>query len=263
MKLNWPIRGSHSHALCKHCNTIWKKSAEWSVVFEKCWFKMKDLSNSSSPKSTPAICFIQFRILWRIAGHLLLLRERTMDSLIPYSLANLKLFLTAYASAKTFIIAIFRDMRFSHANSAHWSQRLLRIHFSLSSIIIMATYSQRTLKNRNKRNGSKSINHNSQTCPFDPVKANFCFLRGPLRFLTAAKTYFVVAVDLSRVRMFLKIAIIFRLSYTSETLPARIKAREKRRKNVCAIASVHGCDWLVLGKGKNNYIISENKVQIK
>ena len=40
-KLNWPIRGSHSHTLCKHCNTNWQKSAEWSIVFEKCWFKQR------------------------------------------------------------------------------------------------------------------------------------------------------------------------------------------------------------------------------
>ena len=28
------------------------------------------------------------------------------------------------------------------------------------------------------------------------------------------------------------------------------KNTENRRKNVCAIALVHGCDWLVLGKCK-------------
>ena len=178
-------------------------------MFEKCWFKLKDLSNRSSPKTTPAICFIQFRTLWRIAGHLSLLRAWTMDWLIPCSLANLKLFLMAMLQ-KTLLL-----FRFSETCELCSSQQLLRIHFSLSSNIIKGD-SQWTLKNRNEQNGSKSINHSSQTWPFDQVKANFCFLRGSLRLLTAAKAYFVVAVDLSRVRMFLKMAINWRL-------PTRLK----------------------------------------
>ena len=49
--------------------------------------------------------------------------------------------------------------------------------------------SQRTLKHRKnkKQNGSKSTNHDRQTWPFDPAEVSFCFSRGPLRWLTAAK----------------------------------------------------------------------------
>jgi len=47
--------------------------------------------------------------------------------------------------------------------------------------------SQRTLKPRNKQNGSKSTNHDRKTWPFDPAEVSFCFPRGPLRWLTAAK----------------------------------------------------------------------------
>ena len=47
--------------------------------------------------------------------------------------------------------------------------------------------SQRTLKRRNKQNGSKSTNHDRKTWPFDPAEVSFCFPRGPLRWLTAAK----------------------------------------------------------------------------
>ncbi len=47
---------------------------------------------------------------------------------------------------------------------------------------------QRTTANRNKQNGSKSNNHNWQTWPFDLLEENFCFPRGSLRWLTAAKS---------------------------------------------------------------------------
>ena len=60
-----------------------------------------------------------------------------------------------------------------------------KMRFSLSSIIITIMEKQRTLKQRNAQNGSKSANHKSQTITF--LKENFCFLRGPLRLLTAAK----------------------------------------------------------------------------
>ena len=49
---------------------------------------------------------------------------------------------------------------------------------------------QKHAKNRNKQNGSKSINHNWQTQTFDPVEANFCFLSSLLRWLTTAKNLF-------------------------------------------------------------------------
>ena len=72
-----------------------------------------------------------------------------MDSLIPHSLTNLKLFLTAHASAKTFIIAIFRNMR-----------TLLRSAAAANTFFAVVNHnygdSQRTLKNRNKQNRSKS-----------------------------------------------------------------------------------------------------------
>ena len=46
---------------------------------------------------------------------------------------------------------------------------------------------QRTLKHRNKPNGSKSTNHKSKTMAFWTVSANVCFLRDPLRWLTEQK----------------------------------------------------------------------------
>ena len=96
-------------------------------------------------------------------------------------------------------------LRFSKTCKFCSSQRLQQNTFSLPSIIIMVTANEPW--KTDKQNGWKSIYHNWQVWPFDPVKANFCFLRGPLGWLTAAKTYFVIAVNLSRVCMFLKIAI--------------------------------------------------------
>ena len=81
------------------------------------------------------------------------------------------------------ITAVFRNMRTLS------SQRLLRSAF-LAAVNHNHGDIERTLKNRSKQNGSKSTSHDWQTSPFDPVKANFCFLRGPLGCLTAAKKVF-------------------------------------------------------------------------
>ena len=65
-----------------------------------------------------------------------------------------------------------------------------RIYSNSSSLpsIILICNSQRTLRNRNKQNGLKSTKW--QAWPFDSVKANFCFLKGLLRWLTVAKDVF-------------------------------------------------------------------------
>ena len=43
--------------------------------------------------------------------------------------------------------------------------------------------------------------------PFEPVKVNFCFLRGPLRWLTAGKNANVSSLLNFRIRLFLKSAV--------------------------------------------------------
>ena len=65
----------------------------------------------------------------------------------------------------------------------------------------------RTLKHRNTQNGSKSSNHKSETTTFEPVKVKFCFLRSPLRWLTAAKNAIVSWVLNFRIRMSVKSAV--------------------------------------------------------
>ena len=61
------------------------------------------------------------------------------------------------------------------------------------------------MKHRNIQNGSKSTNH--KPGPFEPVKVKFCFLRGPLRWLTAAKNAIVSWVLNVRIRTFVKSAV--------------------------------------------------------
>ena len=55
------------------------------------------------------------------------------------------------------------------------------------------------------KNGSKSTNH--KPCPFQHVKVKFCFLRGLLRWLTAAKNSNVSWLLNLRIRVFLKSAV--------------------------------------------------------
>ena len=66
-------------------------------------------------------------------------------------------------------------------------------------------HKQQTLKYRNIQNGSKSTNHKPWS--FEPVKVKFCFLRGPLRWLTAAKNAIVSWLLSFRIRMFVKSAV--------------------------------------------------------
>ena len=63
-------------------------------------------------------------------------------------------------------------------------------------------HKQRTLKHRSTQNGSKSTNHKLQTLTFWSVKVKFCFLRGPWRWLTAAKNAIVSWLLNFRIRMF-------------------------------------------------------------
>ena len=48
-------------------------------------------------------------------------------------------------------------------------------------------YKQRTLKHRNHKRDENPPSADHTSWPFEPVKVNFCFLRDPPRWLTAAK----------------------------------------------------------------------------
>ena len=49
---------------------------------------------------------------------------------------------------------------------------------------------------------------NHKPWPFEPIKVKFCFLRGPLRWLTVAKNAIISWVLNFRIRMFVKSAVI-------------------------------------------------------
>ena len=75
-------------------------------------------------------------------------------------------------------------------------------------------HKQRTLKHRNTQNRWKSTNH--KPGPFEPVKEKFCFLRGPLRWLTAGKNAIVSWLLNFRICVFVKSAV-----NSSSQLPER------------------------------------------
>ena len=68
-------------------------------------------------------------------------------------------------------------------------------------------HKQRTLKQRNTQNGSKSTNHKSQTMTFWTCEVKLSFLRGLLRWLTAAKNAIVAWLLNFRIRTFVKRAV--------------------------------------------------------
>ena len=70
-------------------------------------------------------------------------------------------------------------------------------------------HKQWTLKHRNTQNGLKFTNH--KLWPFKPIKVHvkLCFLRGPLRWLTAAKNAIISWLLDFRIRMFVKSAVIY------------------------------------------------------
>ena len=65
-----------------------------------------------------------------------------------------------------------------------------QLRFSLPSILITITSNEPSNTETQKKDRNPPIrNHNPW--PFEPVKVKFCFLRGPLRWLTAAKNAIV------------------------------------------------------------------------
>ena len=81
-----------------------------------------------------------------------------------------------------------------------------QLRFSLPSIIITITSNEPWNTETHKTDRNPPIrNHNPW--PFEPVKVKFCFLRGPLRWLTAAKNAIVSWLLNFRIRMFVKSAV--------------------------------------------------------
>ena len=81
------------------------------------------------------------------------------------------------------------------------------MRFSLPSIIITITSNEPWNTETHKTDRNPPIT-NQKPWPFEPVKVKFCVLRGPLRWLTAAKNAIVSWLLNFRIRMFVKSAVI-------------------------------------------------------
>ena len=86
-----------------------------------------------------------------------------------------------------------------------------QLRFLLPSIIIRITSNEPWNTETHKTDRNPPIT-NHKPWPFEPVKVKFCFLRGPLRWLTAAKNAIVSWLLIFRVRMFLKSAVNSKVS---------------------------------------------------
>ena len=107
------------------------------------------------------------------------------------------------------IIIFFRTMHYcafhKHVNSKV-QKPPSQLHFSLPSIIITITSNESWNTETHKTDRNPPIrNHNPW--PFESFKIKFCFLRGPLRWLTAAKNAIISWLLNFRIRMFVKSAV--------------------------------------------------------
>ena len=82
-----------------------------------------------------------------------------------------------------------------------------QLRFSLPSIIITITSNEPWNRETHKTDQNPPIT-NHKPWPFEPVKVKFCFLRGLLRWLTAAKNAIVSWLLNFRIRMFVKSPVI-------------------------------------------------------
>ena len=80
------------------------------------------------------------------------------------------------------------------------------MRFLLPSIIITITSNEPWNTETHKTDRNPPIT-NHKPWPFEPVKVKFCFLRGPLRWLTAAKNAIVSWLLNFTIRMFVRSAV--------------------------------------------------------
>ena len=84
-----------------------------------------------------------------------------------------------------------------------------QLHFSPPSILITVTSNEPwNTPHRSKFTNHQSPITNHKPWPFEPVEVNFCFLRGPLRWLMAAKNANVSWFFNFGIRVFLKSTVI-------------------------------------------------------
>ena len=89
-----------------------------------------------------------------------------------------------------------------------------QLRFSLPSFIITITSNEPGNTETHKTDRNPPVT-NHKPWPFEPVKVKFCFLRGPWRWLTAAKNAIVSWFLNLRIRMFVESAVTPQLSSRS------------------------------------------------
>ena len=105
-----------------------------------------------------------------------------------------------------------------------------QLRFLLLSIIITITSNEPWNTETHKTDRNPPIT-NKKPWPFEPIKVKFCFLRGPFKWLTAAKNAIVDWLLNFRIRMSVKSAVIVKHSYPKNmterisvcTLPGNLK----------------------------------------
>ena len=95
-----------------------------------------------------------------------------------------------------------------------------QLRFSLLSIIIITITSKEPWNTETHKTDRNRPITDHKPWPFEPVKVKFCFLRGPLRWLTAAKNANISWLLNFRIRMFLKSTVrlnmhTFKIIYTT------------------------------------------------
>ena len=117
-----------------------------------------------------------------------------------------------------------------HANcKVHKTPSQLR--FSLTSIIITITSNEPWNTETHKTDRNPPIT-NHKPWPFEPVKVKFCFLRGLLRWLMAAKNAIVSWLLNFRIRMFVKSTVTCLMCFKGVHRPSEKLMGDKVQKNM-------------------------------
>ena len=106
-----------------------------------------------------------------------------------------------------------------HANS-EVQKPPSQLRFWLPSILITITGNEPWNTETHRTDRNRPIT-NQKLWPFEPVKVKFCFLRGPLRWLTAAKNAIVSWLLNFRIRMFVKSALSSHYTIDAESTTLR------------------------------------------
>jgi len=139
-----------------------------------------------------------------------------------------------YKSGLTTSAVIYYCAFQKHANSKV-QKPSSQLRFSLPSIII-TTISNEPWNTETQKTDPNPLITKHKPWPFEPVKVKFCFLRGPLRWLTAAKNAIVSWLLNFWIRMFVKSAVMYRIYFKSVfqawgTFPKKCNLQQRSKES--------------------------------